>query len=239
MKTLLYTITNFSQNADDCINLLYSSLKFKDSIDFLVVSNNPAPVGFVHNTVIDTSISKECYPGFLKYSNMVPKNYDQYIYLDSDILYFGELEWLYSDKPLSIVRDNGSMLSTWFYYKQHLEEESIIMGSTQAINAGTFCFKDISFLSLVNRLYTPHISSNSSIENAILEQASYNYAVAKQYNFDLTKCYDITNITELYAANKEPVNNKYLYHFCGFRNSMITKYEEMKGFYDKYQRRNS
>lgn len=239
MKTLLYTITNFSPNADDCINLMYDSLKLDNNTDFLVVSNTQPPENFKHNTVVDSSIPRACYVGFLKYSEMIPKGYNQYIYLDSDILYFGEVKSLYNEKEFTIVRDHGSMQSRWFYYENHDKKDLDMMIKTQAINGGTFAFKNIEFIKKIKDLYTPYISKFNTVDNAILEQSSYNYAVAKTSNFTFDNCYDITDITVLYAAKKIPEKDKYLYHFCGFRDSMIVKYQEMKELYDEYKRRNS
>jgi alpha-N-acetylglucosamine transferase len=238
MRTLVYTISNFSPNASDCIDLMYSSLKINKNTDFCVIANTNPPNDFRFKTIVDERVSRDCYVGFLKYSDMVPKEYAQYVYLDSDILYFGEIDQLYSNKQLSIVRDHGSMTSTWFYYKNHDLQDLDRMKITQAVNAGSFAFKDISFLKRVRSLYEPYIEHNL-VNNAILEQASFNYVIAKIGNFSFEHFHDLTDMSLLYASKKELVENKCLYHFCGFKNSMIEKYQEMKNLYDKYQRKNS
>ena len=80
---LVYTVSDFKPQADQCINMMVDSLK-KDNFDFCVITNKNPPSNFKHNVVVDTN--NYDYVGFLKYSEKIPENYDYYVYLDSVLL---------------------------------------------------------------------------------------------------------------------------------------------------------
>lgn len=233
-KTLYYTITNFSACSKECVELLYQSIKINnDNFDFIVLSSKDPPKNFEINTIVDKNSLYDKYVGFLKYSDFVPKNYDNYVYLDSDILYFGKLSQLISEKyHFTITKDNFDMNHEWFEYFHSPNEHKNKFKTMRGINAGSFSFKNISFLDDVKSLYSPHIT-NSSDQNAKLEQSSFNYVLAILCDFDLNKYYDISPICALYSG-QIPIEGKLLYHFCGFTNSMQHKYINMKKLYDKY-----
>lgn len=234
-KTLYYTITNFCPYADECIKLLYNSIKLnnKDDFDFIVVSNKDKPINFDIDTIVDKNPLYDQYVGFLKYSDFIPKTYNNYIYLDSDILYFGKLLDLISPQyDFTITKESANMDYDWFRYEYASNEHKTKFGSISGINAGSFAFKDIHFLSDVKSLYKDHIKSNS-MDNAKLEQSSFNYTLALLCDFDLNKYYDISHMCVLHCGTS-PIENKLLYHFCNFANSMEFKYNNMKVLYDKY-----
>lgn len=234
-KTLYYTITNFCPYAEKCIKLLHQSIQLnnQDNFDFVVMSSQDAPKNFHISTIVDKNPLYDKYVGFLKYSQLIPKNYDNYIYLDSDILYFGELSQLVSaQSDFTITKESFNMDHEWFGFpyapKEHKDKFNIAKG----INAGSFAFKNINFLNDIKSLYTPYITDDS-ISNAKLEQSSFNYTIALLCDFDLDKYYDISPICSLYSGTA-PIEGKLLYHFCNFTNSMQFKYHNMKVLYDTY-----
>jgi len=86
---------------------------------------------------------------------------------------------------------------------------------------------------------TYHSTKKNNIDHDVrLEQSIFNLFINLQSNYTLSNCYDITNIVELFASEKNPMSNKKLYHFCGFSNEMSSKFYYMKEFYDKYTQSN-
>lgn len=234
MKNLIYTISNFCPYADECIDLLHNSISLNNkNFDFVVLSSQEPPQSFKLPVIIDDDPIYESYVGFLKYSNKIPNNYDQYIYLDSDILYFGLLsQFTKLEYNFTITKESAKMSEEWFKYKYGLKQYKHKYKNISAINAGSFAFRDLSFLSHVKDLYENYIESEP-IENAKLEQSSFNYALAILSDFNLNEYYDISYMCQLYAQT-DPVSNKLLYHFCNFSNSMENKFRYMKELYDKY-----
>jgi hypothetical protein len=236
MKILVYTVTDFKHYADNCIEMLFENIEKKDNVDFCVISNIPPPDKFKYKTIVDDK--KYSYIGFLKYSDKVPSGYDAYVYLDSDIIYFGDVNDLVNDKfSLSIVVESLRMNEDWFRYRAATEEkESRFFKDNNGLNAGTFCFKDLSFLALVRSLYEPFISGDAHAD-ARLEQSSYNYAVCKYVNFDFAYCFDLSSTVKLFASDCWFTPEKKLYHFCGFSNEMFSKFLKMSNFLHEKQRR--
>lgn len=236
MKILVYTVSDFKPYADKCINMLFENIE-KQELDLCVISNGEAPSDFKYKTIIDSTNYN--YIGFLKYSKVIPSGYDAYVYLDSDIIYFGEIEDLISkDKEISVVFEKLKMNEDWFRY-QHADNEKEIsfFKKNNGLNAGSFCCKNISFLNLVNSLYSPFISGDVHLD-ARLEQSSFNYAVCKTTDFNLSKCFDITDVTQLFASDFPYSKHKKLYHFCGFSNEMYSKFLKMQRFLYEKQRAN-
>jgi lipopolysaccharide biosynthesis glycosyltransferase len=243
MKTLCYTIADFKPFVTEAIELLYQSLLINNDeslFDFIVLSSNNNPSKFELTTIVDAS-NLFGYVGFLKYSPLLPTNYDRYIYLDCDILYFGSIEKLFDKDKITIVTEPGSKMSgEWWSYNKSNSNTKELCNNTSGINAGTYCFynKDIDFLSEIRNLCFSNIKS-SFIENAQSEQGIYNYVLGKRCNFNLSCYYDITDIVQLHAAASSITKNKTLYHFCDCTISMANKYNSMENFYDQYKRINS
>lgn len=239
MKICLYTISDFSKHAIDCIDLLISSINSKNnnqSYDFYILTNNSNHKNNKYKTIIDSSINTN-YIGYLKYSYSIPQGYDYYIYLDSDILFFDSLTSLICDnKDFSIVRENCIIDSNkeWFYFEHVPTHEQTLLKNSQALNAGSFAFssdhkeKIFSIYDTYKKYFTMNILSNAK-----LEQSIYNFVLNKQSNYTLDNCYDITDTTLLFASKKQPSNDKKLYHFCGYTNEMTTKYISMRNFMTK------
>lgn len=229
MKTLVYTCSDFSPLAKECIDLLYSSIHNKSKFDFAVVTNSVnAPKTF--NIIYDDS--KVNYVVDLRYSAKIPNNYDRYIYLDSDILFYGDIELLYDTNiEHSIVNEFLMMDSDWCSYpfsdSTHKNKEKSLKG----LNSGTFTFTDTSFLSEVRALLSKDTKS-TPMESAKFEQSSYNYAICKKLNYDFSKAYDLNPIVQLFA-HQHPISiEKKLYHFNGFSGGMDIKYKLMQHHFD-------
>lgn len=243
MKICLYTVSNFNSGSLDCINLLISSIT-DNNYTFYILSNNSSPYSNTnHNIVYDTEVASD-YVGYLKYSPSLPKDYDYYVYLDSDILFFDTISSLICiNKEFSIVREKClvSENKEWFYFNYLSDKEDIYKTqNAQALNAGSFAFRNDQFavIEKIYNYYKTHHNHNTN-HNVRLEQSIYNFVINKQSDYTLQNCYDITDKTLLFASGKDKINNKTLYHFCGYTNEMITKYNNMKVFYDKYKKSNS
>ncbi len=223
MKTLVYTVSDFSPGADSCINMLYDSMTLDSDTDFCVVATKTITGKFKHNIVV--APLPKGYPGFLKSSEMVPKGYDQYVYLDSDVFCFGNPKSLiHPDKEFSVVFEGREMIDRWYAYDKAPREDKLKMEKVFGMNAGTFCFKDIGFLEEIRGLWHRWVQWGSSMGvDARLEQSSFNYAVSRRVDFDFSKCHDITPVTQLQAAIMPYDPAKYLYHFTGPPNTMAGK----------------
>jgi hypothetical protein len=241
MKIFLYTISDYKPYSIDCINLLLSSIEFDIDYDFFIISNNENSVQHNYQTIIDKNELSKQYIGYLKYSPLIPKNYDYYVYLDSDILYFNQLSKIFNiEYNFSIVKENSNISDhDWYYFKYHSlnNEDTNKLKNSSALNAGSFAIKgsEISILDQIYNLYK--ITFNNDLAHDVrLEQSIYNYVLHNNNCYDLKKCYDITETVQLFASKTAQLPNKKLYHFCGFTNEMQSKYIHMKDFYDKYQR---
>jgi hypothetical protein len=242
MKIFLYTISDYKPYSIDCIDLLLSSIIFDIDYDFFIVSNNEGISNNKYQTILDNNeLSKE-YIGYLKYSPLIPKNYDYYIYLDSDILYFDKLSNLFNmEYSFSIVKENPNTISDhdWYYFKYHTLDENNTqkLKNSYALNAGSFAIRgsEIFTIDQMYNLYKSHFNNDIG-HDVRLEQSIYNYIIHSTSCYDLSKCYDITDTVKLFASNTQQASDKKLYHFCGFTNEMASKYKYMKEFYDKYQR---
>jgi lipopolysaccharide biosynthesis glycosyltransferase len=230
-KILLYTVSDFKPYSTECIKLMISSFS-NLNFEFKIVTSNHEYKEY-EDVIFDDS--ENCYVGFLKYSKNIPSGYDQYVYLDSDILFFGEIDNLFSEKEYSCVVESLPMTNEWFLYKNHSEEHLKKIKQLNGFNAGTFCFKNISFLKKIRDAFEPYISQNIH-SDARLEQSSFNFILSKEINFDITQAYDLTSLTQLFA-DANPYNEfKKLYHFCGFSNEMHSKFYKMKKFYDSIKK---
>jgi hypothetical protein len=240
MKILLYTISDFKPYALECIELLLQSITFDISCDFCIVSNTKN-TDTKHKIITDNSLESP-YIGYIKYSPSLPNNYDYYLYLDSDILYFDKISKLLPiNSDFMIVKENRKIGTDNWYYFQYVEsKDSETLQNSQAVNAGSFCYTNnqIRFINEIYELYGKYYKNNID-HDVRLEQSIYNYIINKKNNYQLNHCHDITHIVELYAGVKPIDFNKKLYHFCGFTNEMFSKFHYMKEFYDKYKRINT
>ena len=229
MKTLVYTTCDFSPNSYNCTELLYRSLTINNSnFDFYIVSNKKS--------------EQSQFPIIVEDTDLMPKGYDQYFYLDSDILCFGKLEDLCDDSNLSVCSARDALMSDsdYYCYQYATPEEKIEMKKYYGFCAGSFGFKNPQFLSDMRKLIEPKLKNPSIpdgisrkelhdiiIHDAILDQTSLNYWIFKRLP-DL-KYYDFCDKTLIRPDDpfRRYTNDKILYHFCGFRAEMNSKYERM------------
>lgn len=233
MKILLYTISDFTAMSIECIELLLSSIVFDISVDFMIVSS--AKTYHPNYSIIYTD-QKSNYIGSLKYAPEIPDHYDYYLYLDSDILYFDKISHLINfDKKYTLVYEDSKINKNPWWYFRYSNTDTTMLEQSQALNAGSFAFARSEY-SILNDIYTTYYqyATNNISNNAKLEQSIFNYYIYKYLNFTTENIHDITNITQLFASDYPLQNNKTLYHFCGFTNTMISKYNNMKQKYDLY-----
>jgi hypothetical protein len=100
------------------------------------------------------------------------------------------------------------------------------MNSVKGFNAGTFVFKDKSFLTRVSELFVPQ-TFKSIEEEGKFEQKCFNYAIFKEK----PDYVDISPYIQLHATD---ITEKSIYHFCGFDGHMGNKLEKMKTFHKKW-----
>lgn len=227
MKTLLYTISDFSFKAKECIELMYNSINQTKDFDFVVVTNNK---NYPKNLPVIVDDSNINYIGDLKYSSKIPEGYSRYIYLDSDILFFGSINELYDDREYSLVFELGKPMSLEFFsYPFSDNNHKIIEKNLTGINAGTFSFKNYYFLKEVREKIN-NIKLNNDHLSARYEQSAFNYVISKSVNYNFSLIKDLTPITSLFAQNNPYNENKKIYHFCGFNGNMVSKYNLMEKF---------
>lgn len=226
MKVLVYTATDFNDDSHKCINLLAANMTLPDGVDFCVISNKSGPEGFSHKVIVDPR--DYVYGGFLKYSKLIPKGYDYYLFLDPDIVCFGNpMNLIDPNKEFTTIYEpRESMSGSWFNYKRAPNSDRLKFFMLKGINAGTFGFRHIKFTGSIRKLFEPHIQHNL-IEDAMLEQTSFNYGMCLATDFDLSKSYDISDRSQLFAGYSPFDLSKQLFHFCGFQKTMADKYEEM------------
>jgi hypothetical protein len=236
MKICLYTITDFSEGAVECIDLLLNSIVKDINYDFYILTNLEKKSKY--STIKDDSL--DGYLGFLKYSPQIPNYYDYYIYLDSDILYFDTISSLLPiDKKFTIVTENMNIgTHEWFYFKNIDDpKQDSILQNCRALNAGSFVFRNDHLFTIHNiyNFYKKYYINNVS-HDVKLEQTIFNHIIYQYLDYSLSECNDITHKTQLFASGEKQISNKVLYHFCGFTNEMNSKYKNMKHFYDNYRK---
>ena len=241
MKTFVYTTCDFSSNSYNCTELLYRSLTVNNSdFDFYIVSDKKSEQS-QFPIIVEDNPNRKILANW-KYTDLMPKGYDQYFYLDSDILCFGKLEDLCDDSNLSVCSARDALMSDsdYYCYQYATPEEKIEMKKYYGFCAGSFGFKNPQFLSDMRKLIEPKLKNPSIpdgisrkelhdiiIHDAILDQTSLNYWIFKRLP-DL-KYYDFCDKTLIRPDDpfRRYTNDKILYHFCGFRAEMNSKYERM------------
>ena len=242
MKKLVYTTCDFSPNSYNCTELLYRTLTINNSnFDFYIVSNKNSEQS-KFPIIVEDSPNRKVLANW-KYTDLMPKGYDQYFYLDSDILCFGKLEDLCDTSDISLCSDKDVLMSDseYYCYPYATPEEKIEMKKHHGFCAGSFGFKNLEFLSDIRNLIEPKLknpsvpdglSQNERFEmilsDCALDQTSLNYWIFKRLP-DL-KYYDFCDKTLIRPDDpvRRYTSDKILYHFCGFRAEMNSKYERMR-----------
>jgi hypothetical protein len=231
-KYLIYTVSDFKSRALDCIDILYDSLLIKnskDNFDFAIVTTDQSlPESCQHQLFIHKNLNLN-YIGWLKYTDMLPAGYEQYIYLDSDIIFLDKIENILQKDSVTLVSENYSMSHEWFCYSNASQEEKNKMNAYSGYNAGTFAFNNINFIQDINNI-TKSINYNdlSCLNQAKMEQSIFNYSLfLKMQNNNLS----VNNITNMVSFSPEKCFDKTIYHFAGFSGEMANKYDRMNIFY--------
>lgn len=224
MNVFVYTVSDFSPGATECIRYLYSSLKLKNqTFDFAVISNR-------HNSDFDGKIiidvNPSPYVGFLKYSKKIPSGYDHYLYLDSDILFYDTIESICKGFDFSLVLEKPATMAGKWWSSAFEEKEKEKLKQYTAINAGSFSFNDVSFLEKVRNIFHNRITLNHLLD-AKLEQSSFNRAILEQGILE-KRYLDFSNKIQLHAKPDTINRQKTIYHFCGYSGGMMTKRNRME-----------
>ena len=236
MKYLVYTVSDFSDYAEDCVKYLYESIlshNDKSNFDFYIVSNGNLKSDF--DIIFDEN--ENSYVGWSKYTKNIPEGYDGYLYLDSDILFNEKIENMFGQYDNSVVCEGHRMSSPWFMFSLSTEEEKKEMHSINGFNAGTFAFKKKEVLLQINEICDRVRNKNfNTIQQACAEQTCFNYwvfnCIKKKIIFN-----NLTKMVQLHVSEKQ--QNKSIFHFCGFTGSMKDKYERMKKFTERYDKNGS
>ena len=130
------------------------------------------------------------------------------------------------------------MCHEWFQYKRAPNLDRLKFTMLKGLNAGTFGFKDLGLTAKVRSLFEPHIQTILP-DDAILEQSSFNYGICLSTDFEMSKCNDIAQKVQLFAGYNELDLSKQLFHFCGFKKTMVDKYEEMASLIRVYPQRDT
>jgi len=230
-RTLVYTVSDFSEKAAECVDLLFDGIEKNEYLDFCVVSNKPSPAGFKYKTIVVETTSN--YIGHLKYYTGLP-DADRYLYLDSDILFFGHVDNAFSENfDLSVVVEDFSLNMEWFSY--HVSNKDKLPSGVFGLNGGTFAFKDRNFLIGMNEKINEHFNSRYSPHlNALLEQSLFNEAVGETCNYDWSLVNNLTEIARLHVLDSCIYDSKIqIYHFCGWTGGMGSKYSRMLNFLER------
>jgi lipopolysaccharide biosynthesis glycosyltransferase len=228
MKILVYTASDFSSGAQECLPLLRDCFITQDC-DFKIVTNKKE---YATSTDVIYDDFEGNFAGLLKYSKNIPSGYDKYIYTDLDVLFFGNVLDLVDAKEYSCVIEDLPMLSEWFRYPyaeaEHLERISHLKG----FNSGVFSFEHLDFLAAIREAYSAHVTNNM-LKDAQLDQRSLNYILAKKLDYNTEKLYDLSPITQMFADENSYSSHKKVYHFCGFEKGLEAKAQKMKTFLNK------
>lgn len=244
MKTLVYTCNDLRHSLP-CVDLLYSSLlenNSSDSFDFVVLCNSKDHLRTDYKVLYDESYPPQ-YLGFLKYSSSIPTNYDFYVYLDSDILFYSRLNEILpsTEKTLCVASEGNAFMIDSDWHSHGYNDKLLLLGQPKpCINAGQFSFRgSCNLTSLVRNNMETTLKSITSYQNlpshycAMYEQSSFNYTLISMWdNIDLNKIGSRLSV----RPEQELQSGKSIFHFTGFHDGMITKNNRMKNFIQQHQK---
>jgi lipopolysaccharide biosynthesis glycosyltransferase len=228
-KILVYTVSDFSAYAETCVNMLFDNIQKEAGIDFCVIATRPPSPSFKYKTIPVKSYTN--YIGHLKFYPKLPEA-DYYVYLDSDILFFGSIFNLIPEtSDFSIVREpEGLLTDEW--HSRHIVDKSTIKTDICGLNAGTFVFKNREFLEEMVTKITAHYNPNYHSQlNAMIEQSVFNHLIGEKCNYDWSVFKDLTDITKIHVPDDFIYDPRIqVYHFCGWTGSMVHKFYRMGNF---------
>jgi hypothetical protein len=160
-----------------------------------------------------------------KYSDVLPEGYDNYIYLDSDILVDDKISSIIKDGMINVVPEQNLVGENFWHKPEFCTDEEKYIYEKRALNAGTFSFPDKSFVEGVKKALLDNITTIGG-NFAPFEQSCFNYC-AHIFDYDL----NFLNCVKLHCHdNTKKEEGIKIYHFCGYSGSMIGKYRAMEKF---------
>lgn len=260
-KTLVYTVSNFNDATNSCTSLLLESIKINNSnFDFCVLSDREPPKNYLYNVIVDNSYknyipSGKEWPGLTRYSDLLPKNYDHYVYFDSDVLCFDRLEAIFpiKDKVLSVATEHGAcpnnegivehtihrMCEMWYCYPAATDLEKNEMQNYIGYNVGVLSFNNVSVLKqirvLIDNVLTKmtHYPGDPHSKIYTLDQTPLNYFCFKNKEKIHDICHKINNYTRgsRLQRNQKISEDVSIFHFTGIQQGMGPKLYHMTDFW--------
>jgi hypothetical protein len=211
---------------------MYRSLFTKnnsDEFDFLVVTNNQNAEQIPHTIVYDGEFPIE-YAGYLKYSSKLPAHYDNYLYLDSDVLFYEKIENVIpSDSLICAMKESDCPMfdNEWHRYRRLDEKTLQLHANKWCVNAGQFSYKRESKLTENVRKYLcTNNNLINSCDHAKNEQSSFN-----RYLLDVWDEINFSKLTNAVTLFPEREPSKTIFHFIGFSSEgMYAKMRRMVTF---------
>lgn len=243
MKTLVYTCNDL-RHSTPCVDLLYSSLmehNEKGSFDFAVLCDDRNHERVDYEVLYDYSYPPQ-FTGSLRYSSLIPKGYDYYLYLDSDILFYDKIENVLpvDGKCVNAVWEGQDLMYKSCWHNHGFEEKITPSDHDKpCINSGQFSFTgQCDLLSQVrdNMMSLPIFADKDHNypvhECAMYEQSSFNYTLLGMWN-DV----DFHRMTNRVSLRPESETNfrKTVFHFNGFHEGMTRKHHRMCSFAQHYK----
>lgn len=231
---LYYTISNLTDDANLCSELLLQSLHNKiPNLNFKIIVPSSSDQNFckhkkLSNYIIPINLneySNQHLFGLKFHRNIFELPYDYFVYLDSDILYF--LNNLPIDFNKNYFCYDRATINNKFFSAVWPPDFKIDI-SSKGINAGFFMLnKETGF-----KLYDFMIDNFYSRRRIKIwyEQSMFNLFIYKNLTSNDVNWFDFSNNIILFADHNTPFIDNKLYHFCGQLCQMNSKYHRMKNF---------
>lgn len=236
MNTLYYTISNLTETSNECTKLLINSLKNKvKNLNFKIIA--PVETSNTNTNTIDSEIlpyvmridlknySNNHLFGLKFHQNIFELDYDYFIYLDSDILYF--LNDISFDPKYNYFCYDRCSVGSKFFSALWPTNFSIDKNST-GINAGFFMINKKTALDLYNFMVINFYNRRrikTWYDQSMFNLFIYTNLISNEINWINYS----ENIVLFADSNTKFIENK-IYHFCGNLCNMDLKHTRMKNF---------
>lgn len=225
LKTLYYTISSPDASALACTKLMHKSLVQKlGNIDFKIVVAQGSECLYpldVHPLLLPVAKVNPSWPGVLdlKYTQTVfDLDYDHFVFLDSDILWFANDFNPYLNQYCEdVALLNTTWCSTGWPFVPTAEHKGA--------NSGFFSVDKQTGLAMAK-----HMHANISIRNEYfppLEQSMYNLFL---YETKYEGWHCMTDKFVLFAKEWDKFEDGKIYHFMNFAGHMHNKIKQMECF---------
>lgn len=225
MKTLYYTVSSPDSAATKCSLMLYNSLiaslgkvDFKIAIPDYMKDKYPDSVKHIIHPSVKPN-KKWQYVGDLKYSTSIYSlNYDSFVYIDSDILWFVDN----FDPSCNQITTEKRLLSDPWYKTGWEPKDTSIEGAC----AGFFCVKKgtgMAMSSYVSGL----LSKWNRDECPQREQSAFNQFIEIG---GFNKWKNVSDIIVGAARESTKFTRGKMFHFQGWKGTMNYKFEQMRKF---------